>query len=80
MPSCLAGWKASGRRRWLNWPNGFIFPLDDVNGSMLRLEVAAKSSADNSDLTQHSALSTQHCRAPERPNGVTAGYWRAFIV
>jgi hypothetical protein len=31
------------------------------------------------DLTQHSALSTQNCRAPERPNGATAGSWRVFI-
>ena len=25
-------------------------------------------------------FTTQHCRAPERPSGVTAGCWRAFIV
>ena len=27
MPLYKAGWKASARRLWLNWPNGFIFRL-----------------------------------------------------
>ena len=51
-----------------------------IEGSMVRLEAPGKSSADNSDLTQHSELSTQNCRASERRNGAIAGCWRAFIV
>ena len=66
MPSYSAGWKASGRRRWLNWLIGFIFRLIDVIGShSFASKSPGKSSAGS--FRPRSALSTQpqHCRAPE---------------